>query len=103
MAYKASLHFLKDAQINLYYWRFKKAKYNILTFILHNCSSWYADFPSDLFSVDISLRGFTNVMAVKLTWTSDKFRAFSYEEILAYKFYNFMCIISLDIIILKFV
>ena len=39
-----------------------KTKYNILTFTLHICSPWHANFASDLCSVYISLRSYTNMM-----------------------------------------
>ena len=43
---------------------FEKTNYNILTFTLHTCPPWHADFASDLCSIHISLRGYTNKMAV---------------------------------------
>ena len=40
----------------------KQKKYNILSLTLHTCSPWHTDFTSDLCSIHISLRGYTNVM-----------------------------------------
>ena len=41
----------------------KKTKYNI-TFALHSCSPYHADFAFELRSNYISVRGYTNMMAV---------------------------------------
>ena len=51
-------------KLTLYYQNLKKTKYNILTFTLPCCSPSNADFASDLCSVHISVRGYTNMMAV---------------------------------------
>ena len=41
-----------------------KKKYNILTLTLHSYSPWHAVLASDLCSIHISVRGYTNMMAM---------------------------------------
>ena len=76
-------------EFTLYYCSLKITKYNILTFTLHTCSPWNADFASDLLPF-ISLWEATQIWWL---WRSyeyqTKFWEFPYVEILAHAFQQF--------------